>query len=105
MDANLEATPTAEPLYTYKKQNQLQSLSWVVSMTSVHLRDVAERCYGPFMYYRGIGIRADLYSSWSWNTINSSDVRVSRSMPVFFYRGHISMLLQCICTKLSTEIL
>ena len=29
---------------------------------------------------------------------------VSRSMPVFFYRGHISTLLQCICIKLNTEI-
>ena len=37
-------------IYTYKKQNQLQSLFWVVSMTSVHLRDVAERCYGPFSH-------------------------------------------------------
>jgi len=30
-----------------------------------------------------------------------SDVRVSRSMPVFFYRGHISTLLQHICIKFS----
>ena len=32
-----------------------------------------------------------------------SDVRVSRSMPVFFYRGHISTLLQRICNKLSLQ--
>ena len=30
--------------------------------------------------------------------------RVSRSMPVFFYRDHISTLLQLICIKLNTEI-
>ena len=35
---------------------------------------------------------------------HSSDVRVSRNMPVFFYSGHISTLLQRICIKLSTEI-
>ena len=29
-------------------QNQLQSLFWVVSMISVHLRDIAERCCGLF---------------------------------------------------------
>ena len=37
-------------IYTYKKQNELQSLFWVVSVTSVHLSDVAERCYGPFSH-------------------------------------------------------
>ena len=33
-----------------------------------------------------------------------SDVRVSSSMPVFVYRGHIYTLLQRICIKLSTEV-
>ena len=34
---------------------------------------------------------------------SASDVRVSRSMPVLFYRGHISTLLQRICIKLSIQ--
>ena len=35
---------------------------------------------------------------------NSSDVRVSRSMLVFVYRGRIYTLLQRIGIKLSTEV-
>ena len=48
--------------------------------------------------------------SWSYcNTLVfptgiSSNVRVFRSMPVFFYRDHISTLLQHICVKSSAEI-
>ena len=51
-------------MYTYThitSKGQLQSLFWVVSITSVHLRDIAERCCGPFShrtcrYSHGISI-------------------------------------------------
>ena len=62
-------------IYTYNKQSQLQSLFWVVSMTYVHLRDVAKCCCGPFSHRactQLLVFARDLYSSWSWNTTNSS---------------------------------
>ena len=54
-------------------------------MTSVHLRDVAECCYGHFSHCTCTYLPVfawDLYSSWSWNTINSSTpVRYLTAIP------------------------
>jgi len=48
-------------------------------MIFVHLRDVTEPCCGPFhtvhvhsYWYSHVISILHLYSSWSWNTINSS---------------------------------
>ena len=74
-------------MYTYNK------LNWVVSMTSVHLGDVAERCCGPFHTTQYIPVFAwdfysttrnpDTFRSRSWNTINSSTRALSHRYPAW----------------------